>query len=296
MPKKINPPLCSVQWGVGVADSNGDGVVRKVGATSNQMQYCGAAGRGIGIVGEKKGGRAGVGMMSGRTMSTPSGKKSDHIFMIPHSKNGRCTSLRFVDGLGREGQHNVGWGCGRRRRGSWVSNSLNFGMSHELIAVIVGRRRPNVGPALPLAPSSLSPALQQLLLPPRALPYILPWPSHRARNFALTLSDGGRYRIPRRIQSREAVRIVCWTAIILDINAGYTGACAWAKVIEWSLSGLLGPPDAQKRLLGEWIGVMVIRGGGKRIRARNSPAVQTTHSDVRWTFGILNDTLNYQLQ
>ncbi|SJL12096.1 uncharacterized protein ARMOST_15517 [Armillaria ostoyae] len=81
---------------------------------------------------------------------------------------------------------------GGQRQGLWRSDSLNCGciqwtlsssidgMSHELITVIMGCWCPNVPPTLLLIPSSLSTALQQLLLPLHALPYILPWPSNRA--------------------------------------------------------------------------------------------------------------------
>ncbi len=49
-------------------------------------------------------------MVSGRTMSTPLGRKTDHIFMIPHSKNGIGMNLGCVGKLGRAGQPDVGQG------------------------------------------------------------------------------------------------------------------------------------------------------------------------------------------
>ncbi len=55
-------------------------------------------------------------MVSWRKMSTPSGRKTDHIFMIPHSKNGICMNLGCVGKLGRAGQPDVG-----RGRAGWIA-------------------------------------------------------------------------------------------------------------------------------------------------------------------------------
>ncbi len=75
--------------------------------------------------------------------------------------------------------------------GSWWLDSQNFGcvryalksstndLKCVLTVVAVDRRCPNVATAVPLTPSSPSPALQQLLVPLRALSYILPWFSNR---------------------------------------------------------------------------------------------------------------------
>lgn len=60
-----------------VVDNGVDGVVAKVAT----------------LWGELRGKSSSLGMVSGCMTSTPSGKKTDHIFVIPHLKNRRYTNL-----------------------------------------------------------------------------------------------------------------------------------------------------------------------------------------------------------
>ncbi len=51
-------------------------------------------------------------MMSGHTGTTASEKETNQIFVIPHSKNGRCTNLGCIDELGGMREPDVGRGWG----------------------------------------------------------------------------------------------------------------------------------------------------------------------------------------
>ncbi len=135
-------------------------------------------------------------MVSRRTTTTGSRKKSNHKLIIPHSKNGRCMSLGCIGVLNCAGQPDVGRGWGEQWQVSWWLYLSHLGhiwcTFHQHInvskgaqvAIIAGCQGPNDVLALSLASSCLSvPSLLAFpLSQPCPISYKGPpphlWPSH----------------------------------------------------------------------------------------------------------------------